>query len=47
MLEKQLCRNRFFRYIGAYSVNPETIRGVRESLRYTLDILERPDAPAI
>lgn len=39
MLEDQLRRHRFFARTGAYSIRPEDPRGVIESLRYTLEVL--------
>lgn len=43
MLKRQLKQNRFFRLLGAYSIAPDRIRGVRRSLLYTLDLLNRGD----
>lgn len=39
MLEEQLKKNPFFKYVGAYSINPGTLSGVKESINYTLDLL--------
>lgn len=39
MLEEQLRRNRFFSHIGVYSINPASLRGNRESLQYTIELL--------
>ena len=39
MLEEQLAQNRFFRYLGAYSVNSKNPGALRTSLRYTQEIL--------
>jgi 1-acyl-sn-glycerol-3-phosphate acyltransferase len=41
MLETQLTKYKFFRKIGAYSIEPKHRRGVIESLEYTLELLER------
>jgi len=46
MLESQLRRNRFFRFLGAYSVHTGSYTGVRKSLEYTLSLLNRPQEPA-
>lgn len=43
MLEKQLKQNRFFRYLGAYSIDPSTVQGVRKSLAYTINLLNNPN----
>lgn len=48
MLEEQLKKNPFFKYVGAYSINPETLSGVKESIHYTLDLLnEQHETPKI
>ena len=39
MLEEQLKKNSFFRYLGAYSVNQGNSRDVKQSLQYTIDLL--------
>lgn len=39
MLEEQLQKNRFFRYLGVYSIDPSTFKGVKESLAYTTTLL--------
>ena len=41
MLEKQLTKYKFFRKIGAYSIEPENRRSVIESLEYTVELLNR------
>lgn len=41
MLETQLTKYKFFRKIGAYSIEPEHRRGVIESLEYTVELLNR------
>lgn len=43
MLEDQLRRYWFFRYLGAYSIDPGGGRSVVESLSYTADILSQKD----
>ncbi len=46
MLEEQLRKYPFFSRIGAYSINPGRIKDVKESLDYTIDILEREEIPS-
>ena len=41
MLETQLSKYKFFRKIGAYSIEPENPRKVIESLEYTVELLRR------
>lgn len=41
MLEAQLSKYKFFRKIGAYSIEPENRRGVFESLKYTVELLHQ------
>ena len=41
MLETQLRRYKFFRKIGAYSIEPQHRRGILESLEYTVELLGR------
>ena len=41
MLETQLTKYKFFRKIGAYSIEPKHRRDVLKSLEYTLELLER------
>ena len=41
MLEEELSRNIFFAKAGAYSINPDSVSCVRESLNYTIEILEQ------
>ena len=41
MLEAQLTKYKFFRKIGAYSIEPEHRRGVIASLEYTVELLNR------
>lgn len=43
MLEEQLSRYRYFRKLGAFSIDPGHISRVREALRYSIDILRSPD----
>ena len=44
MLEEQLRQFPFFRYLGAYSIDPGVRKAVRESLEYTKENLVRPDS---
>ncbi|MDE0014868.1 MAG: lysophospholipid acyltransferase family protein [Candidatus Poribacteria bacterium] len=41
MLETQLSKYKFFRKIGAYSIEPENRRGIIASLEYTVELLNR------
>ena len=41
MLEAQLTKYKFFRKIGAYSIEPGNRRGIIESLEYTVELLNR------
>lgn len=41
MLEDQLEHNRFFARLGAYSIDPANFSGLRQSLNFTIEILER------
>lgn len=41
MLETQLTKYKFFRKIGAYSIEPKNRRGVIKSLEYTIELLAR------
>ena len=41
MLETQLSKYKFFRKIGAYSIEPENRHAVIESLEYTVELLEQ------
>jgi hypothetical protein len=47
MLERQLSRFHFFARIGAYSIDPHTFRGVRESVLYTRSLIASPSKPLI
>jgi hypothetical protein len=47
MLEEQLKQNRFFRFLGAYSIKTDTFKKVRESLQYTLSLLNRKENPPL
>ncbi|MBN1780041.1 lysophospholipid acyltransferase family protein [bacterium] len=48
MLEEQLRQNRFFRLLGAYSIDPGRTGAVRQSLLYTRFLLNRSgDPPAV
>lgn len=44
MLERQLKRYKFFRYTGAFSIEPSSASSVIESLRYSSEILDTPDS---
>lgn len=43
MLEEQLKENRFFRFLGAYSIKSDTYKDVKDSVQYTIDILNRKE----
>jgi len=47
MLERQLKPNRFFRFLGAYSIAPGRAKEVKRSLEYTADLLNRQRDPAM
>lgn len=47
MLEEQLRKNRFFSRIGVYSIDPNSLRGNRESLLYTRHLLSLPEKPLV
>jgi hypothetical protein len=47
MLEEQLQQNRFFRFLGAYSIKSDTFKGVKHSLQYTINLLNRRDEPLL
>jgi 1-acyl-sn-glycerol-3-phosphate acyltransferase len=42
MLEEQLRKYPFFRFTGAYGISPNDPDEVRKSIRYTVNILEKP-----
>lgn len=44
MLKEQLARYGFFRFLGAYSIDPGNRKEVTESLRYTAEAADRCDA---
>lgn len=44
MLERQLERYKFFKYTGAFSIDPSSASSVIESLRYSSEILNTPDS---
>ncbi len=44
MEDKQMQRHKFFKKIGAFSVNLEDPKGVITSLRYAVDSMKRPNA---
>ena len=43
MLETELKKNRFFQRLGCYSIRPDSLSGVRESLRFTTGLLSKTD----
>jgi hypothetical protein len=43
MEERQMARYRFFRWIGAFSVAPESPRSAVESIRYAAGLFDRPN----
>jgi hypothetical protein len=45
MLENQLARYRFFARLGAYSINPQSVSGVKESLHYSCALLNEKIMP--
>ncbi|MBN1465442.1 lysophospholipid acyltransferase family protein, partial [candidate division KSB1 bacterium] len=47
MLEEQLAKNRFFSYVGAYSIDPASARENLRSLSYSRDLLQRPEKPVV
>jgi len=47
MLEEQLKQNRFFRFLGAYSIKSDTFKNVKDSLQYTINLLNRKEEPLL
>ncbi|MBN2030594.1 lysophospholipid acyltransferase family protein [bacterium] len=47
MLEEQLKQNRFFRLLGAYSIMPGSFKDVKQSLQYTMNLLNRKEEPPL
>jgi len=45
MLEAQLARYKFFSRLGAYSINPHSASSIKNSLHYSVDILNEKIAP--
>jgi 1-acyl-sn-glycerol-3-phosphate acyltransferase len=45
MLEEQLARYRFFARLGAYSVNPQSPGNIKESIKYSIEILKQKLIP--
>ena len=41
MLEEQLAKNLFFKYIGAYSIDSASPSQIKESITYTLSLIDR------
>ncbi len=44
MLQEQLSKNRFFRYLGAFSVDPDSPSELRRSLRYTQTLFQEQES---
>jgi 1-acyl-sn-glycerol-3-phosphate acyltransferase len=42
MLEEQLRKYPFFRYVGAYGIIPDNPHDIRKSINYTVNIIEKP-----
>jgi hypothetical protein len=47
MLEARLKINRFFRYLGAYSIKSDTIKDIKQSVQYTINILNKKEEPPL
>ena len=47
MLEEQLTKNRFFSYVGAFSINPASAAATKRSLTYCRELLMRPEKPFV
>ena len=47
MLEEQLKENRFFRFLGAYSIKSDSYRDVKDSVEYTINLLNKKEAPPL
>ncbi|MDZ7361486.1 MAG: lysophospholipid acyltransferase family protein [candidate division KSB1 bacterium] len=45
MREDQLARYKFFSRLGAYSINPHSAAAIKNSLRYSVDILNEKTTP--
>ncbi len=45
MLERELSKHRFFSRLGAFSIDPDTVGGVRRSLRYVREMLHTAGPP--
>jgi 1-acyl-sn-glycerol-3-phosphate acyltransferase len=43
MLEEQLKQNRFFRFLGVYSIRSDSIKHIKQSLQYTINLLNKKD----
>jgi hypothetical protein len=46
MLDSELRKNRFFRYLGVYGIHPASLN-VRESLNYTIGLFAKTPSPLI
>lgn len=47
MLEEQLKQNRFFRFLGAYSIKSDTFKDVKDSIQYSINLLNRKEEPSL
>lgn len=47
MLEEQLKRYWFFRFVGAYSINPANPKSIIESAKYTAEEISKPNTLAV
>jgi 1-acyl-sn-glycerol-3-phosphate acyltransferase len=47
MLEEQLRQNRFFRFLGVYSVKSDTYKDVKDSIQYTIHLLTSKEKPLL
>ncbi|MCI0695934.1 lysophospholipid acyltransferase family protein [candidate division KSB1 bacterium] len=45
MLDEQLSRYRFFARLGAYSINPQSSGSIKESIKYSIEILKQRIMP--
>lgn len=43
MLEEQLKKYWFFKKLGAYSIQPDSIRSILETARYTMELINNPN----
>jgi len=47
MLEEQLRKNKFFSHVGAFSIDPNSVKGQLYSLLYTVELLSLPTNPFV